>query len=148
MTICATAIHGSAAGGDVIDLQDMSSTDEGEGSAVATCQLYGQSHSNEGEQWFEDGGFTYQNDAITPKSNTDNYQMKWDALSGDQPDNFSTAQGVWESLDLDTFYVEWEVEGDNEVFGSVTVSIREGIGPSVLDTAVWDGQAVSTKKET
>ena len=132
--------------GDTIDLQDMSCSDEGTGGASCACQLYGQSHSNEGEQWYDDGAtFTYQNDAITPKTNTDNYQMKWDALSGDAPTSSSTAEGVWESLDLDTFFVEWDVGGEGESTGAVTVSIREGTG-STLDTATWDGEAIGTKK--
>jgi len=135
----------AAVAGDVIDLQDMIGSAEGDGSASCTLQCYGQSHSREGEQWYDDGPWTYQNDVITPKSNTDNYQMKWDALSGDAPDDFSTPEGVWESLDLDHFYVAWEAEDANESVGSVTVSIREGTG-SVLDTATWDGEAVSHKK--
>ena len=130
---------------DIIDLQNMSCADEGAGGATCSCWCYGQSHANEGEQWYDDGGTNYQNDTITPSTNTDNYQMKWDALSGDAPQNWSTAEGVWESLDLDTFYVEWDVGGEGDSTGAVTVSIREGTG-SVLDTAVWDGEAVGTKR--
>jgi hypothetical protein len=135
-----------AVAGDTIDLQDMFAEDEGDTSAEAICRLYGQSHSREGEQWFSDGStLTYQNDVITPKSNTDNYQVKWDLLSGELSSS-TTPEGVWESLDLDTFECGWISDGDEETDGSVTVSIRLGTG-SVLDTAVWSGLAVSIKDE-
>lgn len=138
---------GQVAGGsgDTIDLQDMSASDEGTGGASAECRVYN-AGTREGEQWYDDGVFTYQNDCIVPGSNANNYQMKWDALSGDNPSNVSTPEGVWETLANGDFSVEWEAAGGgNEEAGAVTVSIREGTG-SVLDTATWDGEAISQKK--
>jgi len=136
------------AGGDTIDLQNMSAYTEGEFDADALCRLFGQSHANQGEQWYDnDGSLTKQNDVILPDTSTDNYQVKWDALTGDVPSTVSTPEGVWESLDLDHFDVEWNSTGNEDISGSVTVSIRLGTG-STLDTAIWDGQAVSTKTET
>lgn len=131
--------------GDVIDLQDMGASDSATGGASAECRLYN-AGTREGEQWYDDSGFTYNNDAIVPGSNANNYQMKWDGLSGDNPDNFSTPEGVWETLANGDFSVEWSVSGVNESTGAVTVSIREGAGPSVLATAIWDGEAIGEKK--
>lgn len=131
-------------GGDIIDLQDMSASDEGVGGASAELRVYN-TGTREGEQWFDDGGFTYQNDCITPGVNANDYQMKWDLLLGDPPTNNSAAEGVWFALTSGDFSVEWEVSGENDESGSVTVSIRKGTGP-VLDTAIWDGEAVGTKK--
>lgn len=133
------------AGGDTIDLQAMAAAHEAVDGAAAMCRAYGTLGTTDGEQWYEDGGWTYQNDFIDPVSNVGNYQMKWDALSGDAPTNVSTPEGVWESLGSDHFDVEWTASGANESVGSVTVSIREGTG-SVLDTAIWTGEAISTKK--
>ena len=134
----------AAAGGDVIDLQDMSALDEGVDGAWADCKVYNVG-LNEGEQWFEDGGPQYQNDTITPGANANLYQMKWEPLGGDEPTgNNTVASGVWHPLSSGDFEVEWTASGANEETGSVTVSIRKGTG-SVLDTAAWDGEAISTK---
>ena len=131
--------------GDVIDLQLMSASAEGVGGASAECRVYNVG-TRDGEQWYDEGfTFTYQNDCITPGSNANLYQMKWDALAGDFPDNVSAAEGVWFALTSGDFSVEWEIAGEGDSIGSVTVSIRKGTG-SVLDTAIWDGEAVGTKR--
>lgn len=134
-------------GGDVIDLQNMSAGKADVGGSFCECRLYNVG-LNDGEQWFEDGGWTYQNDTITPVSNVNLYQMKWDLLSGDAPTgaNTSSAEGVWFALSGGDFRIEWFVAGgNNEETGIVTVSIRLGSGPSVLATALWDGECISTK---
>lgn len=132
--------------GDVIDLQDMSASQSATGGASAECRMYN-AGTREGEQWYDEGlTFTYQNDGITPGSNADNYQMKWEGLSGDLPDNVSTPESTWETLGNGDFSVEWQVSGGpGESTGSVTVYIREGTG-STLATAVWDGEAIQEKK--
>jgi hypothetical protein len=130
----------------VVDLQDMFSEAEGSfGTATAELQLFGFG-AKEGEQWHTDGGSSeiFHNIAIFPQSYADDYQMKWDTLSGDAPDTWSTPEGDWESLGVDSFELSLTVTGDNEEGGSVTVSIRRGTG-SVLDTAVWSYNAMSTK---
>jgi len=134
-------------GGDpALDLQAMSASQEGTGGATASLRLYN-AGTREGEQWFDDGfTFTYQNDAITPGSIANDYQMKWDAFSGDPPDIVTTLEGVWESLSVEDFEIAWDAPGgDNFSGGTVTVSIRKGTGP-VLQTALWDGDAQSVKK--
>lgn len=132
---------------DVIDLRNMDAFFEDDFDVFARCQLYGESHAREGEQWHNDGSFNlvFQNDTITPASSTDDYQMKWVALLGDTPASKSVAANTWESLDLDSFYVEWQADFDEESGGSVTVSIRKGTG-SVIDTAIWSGEAIAYKK--
>lgn len=132
---------------DVITLTNMDAFFEDDFDVAARCQLYGESHAREGEQWHNDGGFNlvFQNDTITPASSTDDYQMKWVALGGDIPSFKSVAENTWESLDLDTFYVEWQADFDETSQGSVTVSIRKGTG-SVIDTAIWSGEAIAYKK--
>jgi hypothetical protein len=135
----------AAGGGDTINLQNASCSQEGSGGADANIQIYN-AGTNEGEVWVEDGGFIYDHDAIVPGSNANDYQMKWDQLSGDEPTGNNTeVEGVWYALSGGDFEVEWTASGEEESSGSVTVSIRKGTG-SVLDTAVWDGEAVSTKK--
>jgi hypothetical protein len=134
--------------GDTIDLRDMSASAEDTGGASAECRVYNLG-TRQAQQWYDDGGtFTREGThvVVDPDSNINNYQMKWDGLSGDDPDNVSAAEGVWFALTGGDFSVEWEAAGGgNESTGSVTVSIREGTG-SVLDTAVWDGEAISVKK--
>lgn len=130
----------------VVDLQDMFSEGEGSsGTATAELQLFG-GGAKKGEQWNTDGGSTevYHNTAIFPEYAADEYQMKWDSLSGDEPDTFSTPEGIWESLGSDTFELSLTATGDNEVGGAVTVSIRLGTG-STLGTATWTYNALSTK---
>ena len=129
-------------GGDVINLINISSTDEGFDGATAQIRCYNVG-TREGEAWFDDGGFTYSNDVIVPGSNANLYQMKWVLLSGDTPDSSSSASGVWQALTAGDFWVEWTADGENESAGTVTVSIRKGTG-SVLDTASWFGEAIST----
>jgi len=135
----------AAVGDPGIDLQVMSASQEGVGGASAECKCYNVG-TREGEQWYDEGfTLTYQNDCITPGSNANLYQMKWDALTGDLPDNVSAAAGVWFALTSGDFSIEWEVIGEGESAGSATVSIRKGTGP-ILDTAIWDGDAVGTKR--
>lgn len=130
---------------DTISLINTSCADEQDSGADAYITVYGESHATrDGECWYFDGGVFKQNDVILPSTSADDYQMKWDALSGDDPTTTSTAEGVWESLGTDWFNIEWNASGEEELIGSVTVSIRLGTG-SVLDTAVWDGTAVSVK---
>jgi hypothetical protein len=135
------------AGGDVINLQNASCSQEGTGGADANIQIYN-TGAQEGEVWVEDGGWTYDHDAITPGVNANLYQMKWDLFSGDPPSGNNTeVEGVWYPLSSGDFEVEWSVpSGDNDEAGSVTVSLRLGSGPSVLATAIWDGEAISVKK--
>lgn len=138
-----TAAGGS---GDVIDLQDMAASQTATGGASAECRMYN-TGTREGEQWYDEGfTFTYQNDGISPGVNADNYQMKWEANTGDLPDSWSTPQSTWETLGNGDFSVTWTApSGANESAGSVVVHIREGTGPT-LGTAIWDGDAVSEKK--
>ena len=97
--------------------------------------------------WYEDAGFTYQNDVIDPGSNANDYQMQWVSLSGDDPTGTGTvAKTTWFALSSGDFRVIWEAPaGGSEETGAITVNIRKGTG-STLDTAVWDGEAISVKK--
>ena len=135
----------AAVGDPGIDLQTMSASQEATGGASAECRVYNVG-TREGEQWYDEGfTFTYQNDCITPGSNANLYEMKWDALAGDPPDIVSAAEGVWFALTGGDFAITWDIDGEGESIGSATVSIRKGSGP-ILDTAIWDGDAVGTKR--
>lgn len=139
-----------AAGGDTVDLQNATcnETDEFGGTASARIYCYSSAFATrEGECWYDlDGVRTYLNDVITPTSNADNYQLKWESLSGDAPNSNVVAENTWHALSSGNFYIGWSTPSDSFRTGSATVSIREGTG-SVLDTAVWDGDVESTPPE-
>ena len=142
-------MHTAGGGGDVLDLQSASTSGSGTGNISVEIRLYN-TGIREGEIWYDESfTLTYQNDAIAPGVNADNYQMKWDLLSGDPPSGAGTssADGVWYALSSGDFRVQWTaLSGGNTESGVVTVSLRLGAGPSVLATAEWDGDAVSEKK--
>lgn len=150
--ICATAVFGALPGaGDTIDLVNVFCTDEAEGtSAFADIRAYSASGgARAGEVWYStDTVYFKANDFVEPNSNADDYQMKWESLSGDDPNNNTVASGVWHPLSTSRFDIAWDWSGgDGGYAGDVTVSIRKGTGPTVLDTAVWDGSAQATPKE-
>lgn len=138
---------GSGSGGDVIDLQVASCSDISTGGAGAEINLYWSGHSTRaGEVWGEENNvFIYSHDPVTPKSNIGLYQVKWDAFSGDAP-NTGDTQGVWRDLSVGTFSVGWSVGAASSAAGIVTVSIRKGTGPSILATALWDGDVEASGK--
>lgn len=131
-----------AAHGDVVDLQITSTTHQvtDPEDAAARITVY-RSGGQQGECWYEDGGQQKQNDVVVPEANITLYQMKWEALSGDNPNNTSVAVSTWQALSGANFYVEWEQTTIGSLAGTITVSIRKGTG-STLDTAVWDGDAI------
>ena len=131
-----------AIGGDTVNLLDTSAqhqTDEPE-DARARITVY-KSGAKIGECWYEDGGEQKQNDVVVPEASIILYQMKWESLSGDDPNNTSVAKSTWQALSGVHFYTEWEQTTEGELIGSITVSIRKGVGVT-LDTAVWDGDAI------
>ncbi len=137
-----TLLVGSPNFQDTVDLQDTSAshqvTDPEDAQARITLYRGG---AKIGECWFENNGEEKQNDVVIPEPNVVNYQVKWESLSGDNPINNSVAVSTWQALSAH-FYVEWEQTTEGESSGTVTVSIRLGTDPSVLDTAIWDGSAV------
>jgi hypothetical protein len=144
MGLLAGGFFTSGEGGDIIDLQGASGSESTSGSS-ASGSVYAveAGDGDAGEVWFTDEGEDiYGYDLITPKSNIGNYQMKWDALAGDPPNSTSSAEGVWQSLLTNDFRLTWSVSGGPDLIdGSATVSIRLGAGPSVLQTAIWSGDA-------
>jgi len=133
-------------GGDVVNLLDTQCSDEGVGGASCTIQCYDSLHGTRfGQVWVDDGGWIYDGwGPVTPFANIGDYQMKWDALSGDAP-NMGAAENTWINLGVEDFDIGWDIGGEGDRTGAATVSIRKGTG-SVLDTAVWDGEAVGTKR--
>ena len=101
------------------------------------------SGAEQGECWYTDGfsGDVKQNDVVVPEGNITNYQMKWESLSGNDPDVSTVAASTWHPLSTSDFAVAWEATEIGDSIGSITVSIREGVGVT-LDTAVWDGEAI------
>ena len=113
------------------------------------CRLYNTAFATrQGEAWGEiDGTYTYGHDVVVPGSNVEDYEMKWETLSGDAPNSNTVAAGVWHPLSTSHFTVGWDAPGEDDArAGSCTVSIRKGTG-SVLDTGVWDGDVQSTPPE-
>lgn len=135
-------------GGDTVNLQAASCEDDQVGSASAEIRLYHEAHgSRAGEVWEEvDQTFVYGHDPVDPVTNIGDYQIKWDQLSGDTPDNTFAAEGVWKT-DLATVSASLgaSVGSEEENTGSATVSIRKGTG-SILDTAVWEWTVVGSGK--
>lgn len=135
----------AGSGPGTVDLRDASANEEAESSATATIRAYNEGF-RDSEVWTTtDGSFTQEYTLLVdPTSDTDEYEMKWDALLGDPPDSSTVAEGVWHPLSSGDFELEWDAPGaGDESSGSVTVSIRFASG-SVLDTATWDGEAIAT----
>lgn len=134
-----------------IDLQAVDCEESRDG-FNATCEIrvYKDYSGRQGECWFDDqpitedrSVWTFKNLLIDPATSILNYQMKWDALSGDPPTwDLSAAEGVWQALSDGDFHIAWHdsTSGSGSDQGSVTVSIRKGTG-LVLDTAIWTGDA-------
>lgn len=137
----------AGSGGDVIDLQEAGCDDDSPGGASGSITCYWSGHGTRaGEVWGEESQIdVYSHDPVTPKSNIGEYQMKWDALSGLAP-NTGDTEGVWIDLDATSFNIGWSVGASDERAGTVTVSIRKGLGPSVLQTAIWDGDVIAQGK--
>jgi hypothetical protein len=140
----------AAPAGDTITLNNAhceDADDTGSG-ASARIRLHNTAFATrQGECWVEiNGTYTFDHDVIVPGSNVEDYEMKWETLSGDAPNDNVVAAGVWHPLSTSHFFVGWDVGGEGARAGSCTVSIRKGTG-SVLDTGVWDGDVESVPPE-
>lgn len=150
MGLLAGGFFTAGEGGDIIGLTDAQGGDDATGGpASATVQCYDATHGTRfGQCWGDElGSLIYQHDVVTPLSNIGDYQMKWDSFSGAAPTSSSSAEGVWQSLATVDFWVTWTLaSGPGDIAGAVTVSIRKGAGPSVLATAIWDGEVILSGK--
>lgn len=112
-------------------------------SALCEMRVYRSGEANEGQMWSHQlGVFQFDHSPVTPAYEINRYQMKWEPLSGSQP-NTGVASGVWVDLSSTDFYIGWGQASPGTRSGSVTVSIREGVG-DVLDTAEWSGTATAS----
>ena len=127
---------------DIVDLQYAAANEtQFGGSSTAWIKVYG-STSRISEQWYLDDTIERKtNNVVVPDANIVDYQMKWDALSGDPPNDNTVAEGVWHPLSSGTFQVAWQQGGIGYRSGAATISIRKGTDPTVLDTAMWEGDA-------
>jgi hypothetical protein len=145
MGLLSGGYYSQGSGGDIIDLQDVGcSVSTQGGPATAEIVVYSENDTLEGQVWTDDNGLIFFNTLVTPVSNIQEYQMKWDGLSGTSPYlvGTSAAEGVWQPLTIagGDFVIAWRVgTGPGTAEGAVTVSIRKGTGPQVLATATWDG---------
>lgn len=133
--------QGAGGGSDVVDIIATSANENTSGALASARITAYHTGTRQGEVWADFDGVPIKiNDFVLPNASATNYQMRWQTLSGDAPNLNSVAANTWQSLAAADFYVEWRVTTNGTRSGSVTVSIREGTG-SVLDSAIWDGDA-------
>jgi len=137
------------AGGDTVDIQPMSANEDSTGSASALCLLYGDGavSSRDGQAWADENGVrTFNHQVISPGESTAEYQVKWDDPTTGTTPTATSSKGVWYALSAGDWSLLWDVGvGPGDDVGSVTVSIRKGTGP-VIDSAIWDGEAIASGK--
>jgi len=145
------SLFGDAGVADTVTLEIASCYDSSDtgGGANARIRAYDLTNATrKGEVWNEqDGTYAFSHDLVIPATNIENYQMKWEALSGSTPNDNSVAVSTWQALGPTDFFIGWDAPGDDDSrSGTATVSIRKGTG-STLDSAVWDGDVSSTPPE-
>jgi len=139
--------HPESGSGDTVDLQSLDCSNDQPGGSTARMRVRNATVGAEiGEAQFDsdDAGYVYAFNPIVPDTNIGEYQMKWEALTGDNPSGGS-AISTWIDLSTTSFIVSWAAGASSELSGTITVSIRRGTG-NTLATAIWEGDAIGSGK--